>query len=69
MDAEKWQKINELFHEALKLKTGERDLFLASSSQGDDKLYGEVRKLLSAYEKSDDFIKSPVLCTRCRFEI
>jgi eukaryotic-like serine/threonine-protein kinase len=59
MNADRWQKVNELFHQALKYKISERGSFLESACQGDNKLLEEVNKLLSASEQADDFIQKP----------
>src|SRR6516162_3604897 len=46
MKPERWLKVQELFHEALKRETGGRDAFLHTACGGDDDLKREVQLLL-----------------------
>ena len=47
MDAERWQLISRLYHEALARPVEQRDAFLDACCQGDDTLRGEVASLLA----------------------
>ena len=60
MKVEKWQKIEELFHVSLDLKESERLDFIKEKSAGDDEVFTEVQKLISAHEDSQSFIQNPV---------
>ncbi len=60
MNPERWQKINEIFHAAIERGADERSSFLAESCQGDEELFKEVEKLVSAHNRADDFIQKPV---------
>jgi serine/threonine protein kinase/Tol biopolymer transport system component len=58
MTAERWQRINELFHAALQRDPVERDPFLQAECAGDGALCDEVRRLVRAHEKAGDFAGS-----------
>ena len=60
MNPERWQRINEIFHAAIERGDDERNSFLAESCQGDEELFNEVEKLVSAHNRTDDFIQNPV---------
>jgi Tol biopolymer transport system component len=59
MTPERWQQINEVFHEALVRPAGERAAFLAEACAGDAELRTEVKSLLDAHGQPGDFIDSP----------
>ncbi len=46
MDAERWRRVNDLFHAALEREPGGRDGFLAEACAGDEALRAEVSSLL-----------------------
>lgn len=46
MDAERWRRVNDLFHAALERDPGGRDDFLAEACAGDEALRAEVASLL-----------------------
>lgn len=46
MDAERWRRVNDLFHAALERDPGGRDDFLAEACAGDEALLAEVSSLL-----------------------
>ena len=52
MNAERWQKIEDLYHSAAQREQGERSAFLAEACQGDEQLRREVESLLSSPEPS-----------------
>ena len=53
---ERWQKIKELFHEALELEANGRAAFLDEVCAGDDDLRREIESLLAAHNEPDNFI-------------
>jgi serine/threonine protein kinase len=55
-----WQKINELFHAALKLDPAERRDFLARHCDGDEEIIRDVESLLDAQMKAEGFLDQPV---------
>ena len=49
MDAERWRRINELFHAALERDPGSREAFIDEACAGDPALRTEVRELLQMH--------------------
>ncbi|HEY2945725.1 MAG TPA: protein kinase [Vicinamibacteria bacterium] len=54
-----WERIQELFDEALGLDAGARDAFLVAACGGDHALLEEVRSLLAAHAQAGSFIQPP----------
>lgn len=63
MDAERWQKIERIFHAALEVEADRRAAILVDSCRDDDTLRREVETLLAQYEKAGTFIETPVFAT------
>jgi len=61
MSSDRWLKIEDLYHAALKLETGERAAFLQQACSGDEGLRQEVESLLAADAQAEDFIESPAM--------
>lgn len=61
MTNEHWQKVEEIFEQAVELPNTEREKFLAEKCEGDDELRREVEDLLDADKNAQDFIEAPVL--------
>lgn len=61
MEASRWQRIEELFGEALNLETAERALFLTAACGSDTGLRREVEALLGSHQRAGDFIQAPVV--------
>ncbi|MGH9385187.1 MAG: protein kinase domain-containing protein [Vicinamibacterales bacterium] len=59
MDADRWQRISRLSHEALKLPVDQRDAFLDACCQGDEALRGEVASLLAHEASAKTFLATP----------
>jgi len=59
MKAERWQKIDELFHAALAREGEERAACLDEACAGDKWLRREVESLIAAHEREGSFIDSP----------
>ena len=57
MNPERHAKIGEIFQSAVDLPPGRRGIFLEEACEGDHELRAEVESLLSAHEKSGDFIE------------
>jgi serine/threonine protein kinase/tetratricopeptide (TPR) repeat protein len=53
MDAERWQRLNEVFQDALALDPGERSAFIAQACAGDESLRLESEELLRAHEQAE----------------
>ena len=61
MSSDRWQKIERLYHAALKLEAEERAAFLRLTCSGDDDLCREVESLLASDQQAGSFLESPVL--------
>ena len=59
MDAERMQRIEEVYHDARERNPAERDAYLEEACAGDPELEAEVRGLLDAADDLDDFIAPP----------
>ena len=60
MEAERWQRINDLFLSALEREPAGRVAFINEACAGDDKLRREVESLLAAHEDAPEFIEEPL---------
>jgi serine/threonine protein kinase/ankyrin repeat protein len=56
-----WEKIDELFHQALECPNEERAEFVASAARNDPALGGKLQALLDAHEKNHSFMESPAM--------
>src|SRR5438309_10749739 len=63
MDAERWQKIERVFHAAAQAEPSRRATILEDSCAGDESLRREVESLLAHHENAGTFIEKPVLAT------
>jgi len=61
MPAQDWQKVKDLFHEALRQSSGEREAFLDSECAGDGELRSEVESLLHSLKDAENFLEMPVI--------
>jgi len=59
--AERWARVQALFHRALEIEPAGRAAFLARECAGDHALRRDVESLLAADERSDDFIETPAV--------
>jgi serine/threonine protein kinase len=59
MEPERWQRVGEIYHSALKLAPTERAAFLRNQCQEDEDLLKEVESLLSCEAPAANFIESP----------
>ncbi len=59
MDADRWQRISRLYHEALERPVDQRDAFLDACCGGDDVLRGEVASLLAHEASAESFLVNP----------
>ena len=60
MEADRWHKIDEIFHAALQRKPEERVSFLEENCAHDTALYADVKALLVSYEEDDSFFEDSV---------
>ena len=63
MDAERWQKIERVFHAALQAEPSRRATILSDLCDGDESLRREVESLLSHHENAGSFIETPAFAT------
>jgi serine/threonine protein kinase len=61
LDADRWQKINDLFFTALTLETERRSALLAELCSGDPSLLEEVLSLVAAHQRAGEFIERPAV--------
>src|SRR5688500_3227791 len=61
MNAERWQQVEQLYHDAMERAAGERAAFLAEACAGDERLRREVESLLAYEDRAENFIESPAL--------
>ena len=61
MTPERWQRIEELYHEALERPANERIAWLASACGGDAELRREIEALLAANDQAEGFLTAPAL--------
>ena len=59
MTPERWQRIEELYHDAMTREAADRAAFLASACAGDDELRREVESLLEQPVTADGLLQSP----------
>lgn len=60
MSSDRWNQINELFHEALALDPQQRPAFLKNACGTDELLQSEIQSLLAANDLAGNFIETPV---------
>ena len=63
MDAERWQKIDRVFHAALQAEPGKRAAILSDLCAGDESLRREIESLLAHHENAGSFIETPAFAT------
>ena len=56
-DPDRWQRLQEIFHEAISLETQQRERLLSEACGGDDGLRTQVDRLLAAHERPDGVIE------------
>jgi Tol biopolymer transport system component len=56
-DAERWKRVERLYHEALERKEADRQAFLESACAGDVELLEEVRSLLRYEDRAEGFLE------------
>lgn len=61
MEPERWQRIERIFHAALKIDDSRRSAFLDQTCDGDEDLRLRLESLLSHYSDSNSLLDSPAL--------
>jgi eukaryotic-like serine/threonine-protein kinase len=59
VEPERWQRVEHLYHSALKIEADQRGAFLKDECQNDEELRHEVESLLSYESSAAEFIESP----------
>ena len=59
MTPQSWQRVKEIFHEALALTPADRSAFVAEAARENAELIKEVESLIRAHEQSGQFIDAP----------
>jgi len=61
MEAKRWQRVEALYHSALKIPADQRVAFLEDSCVGDTALREEVESLLARMSQAEDFLEAPAV--------
>ena len=61
MDNDRWNHVDQLLQSALDISAVERDAHLRTACGGDQRLEDEVRSLLAAYDRADQFLGAPAI--------
>ena len=61
METENWDRLNEIFHEAIELPKAERRRFIESACDDDSKLIKEVENLIFSAESEEGFLNESAL--------
>ena len=59
MNTERWDRINQIYHNALEIDSTRRTEFLKDACDGDDILLQELQSLLSSHAQAGAFIEQP----------
>src|SRR5262245_65199414 len=54
-----WERVNQLFHEAMEFTGEERAAFVARASENDPELEREVLSLIAMHEQNNSFMEVP----------
>ncbi len=63
MSDARWQRLQDLFHQARELTPDDRAALLGRECAGEPELHAELERLLSANDRAGDFISEPALVT------
>jgi serine/threonine-protein kinase len=61
MPEKNWEKVKDVFHEALLLQSSEREAFLDEVCAGNVDLQTEVQSLLGSLNQAKNFLEMPVI--------
>jgi serine/threonine protein kinase/Flp pilus assembly protein TadD len=61
MEAERWQKIQQVYHSAIELEPDARAAFVTTACRGDQEMRQEVESLLAHSQTSDAFLEKPAM--------
>ena len=66
VESDRWRRVEQLCHSALKIPADQRSAFLKDECQNDEELRQEVESLLSYESSAVEFIENPCFPTRVR---
>src|SRR5712691_7498498 len=66
MTPERWQQINELYHDAVELDANGQATFLNQACAGDADLRDEVESLIASHDQAGSFIAVPAMKVAAR---
>ena len=66
MEPERWHRVENLYHSALKVAADERTVFLKHECKDDEELRREVESLLSYEDSAAEFIESPAFAVAAK---
>ena len=66
MDAERWSRIQQLYHQAAALDDADRTAFLARVAREDQSLRAEIESLLTDGLSDEPFLEEPALAVAAR---
>ena len=58
---EQWQRVNEIYYEALDRSAEERDSFIEDACEGDEELHNTIKALLQSNDEASGFLDRPAL--------
>jgi hypothetical protein len=61
MDPDRWQRINDIFHDLIAHEGGNREARLAEACAGEDALRAAVERLLRAHDRATLFLETPAI--------
>src|SRR6185312_9798397 len=61
MNPERWQKLDQLFHQALEYDSGERGAFITEACEGDEILKRELESMIDQQRQAEGFIEQPAI--------
>ena len=61
MNAERFRRLQEIFHQAIERDPDRRTAFIDAAAAGDGELRGELLSLVASYHENDTFLESTVL--------
>src|SRR5690349_10203934 len=59
----RWERLSELFHDAVALTPEERERFLADACGGDAEMRAQLERLVAAHDRAGGFIELPALAS------
>src|SRR5258708_9159189 len=61
MTRQQWERVKDIFTEALEVEQSLRDTFARDAAAGDEELFSEIRRMLSESDRDSGLLSQPVL--------